>query len=143
MRPIMPLFFLSLACIMTMSSAQSTISSFSKTYANATITQAISVLNQVNQSGYLIVFNPNLTQAYLDLNRSISLYNTSPASAVIFANRAINEANTQYMLISEYKQISFIIMLAFTIAFALLIVKVMKPVKGATKRRKKRLKGLN
>jgi hypothetical protein len=136
MRPIMPLFFLSLACIISLGSAQSTISNFSKAYANATINQAVSVVNQVNESGYLI-FYPNLTQSYLDLNRSISLYNASPASAVIFANRAASEANVQYMLISGYKQISFIIMLAFTIIFTLIIIKVMKPVKSVAKRRKK------
>ncbi|MGA3020958.1 MAG: hypothetical protein ABSD68_03350 [Candidatus Micrarchaeales archaeon] len=136
MRAIMPLFFLSLACAISLSGAQSTISGFSREYANATINQAIGVVNLVNESGYLI-FSPNLTQAYLDLNRSISLYNTSPASAVIFANKAANEANAQYVLISGYKQISFIIMLAFTTVFTLIIIKVMKPVKSVAKRRKK------
>lgn len=134
------LLLLSFAFAIQPASSQVISSNFSKEYANQTINQAIAVLNDVNQSGYL-VFYPNLTQAYADLNSSMALYNTSPAAAVVLANKAMYEATAQYDAIGRYRQVSIAVMLVLTAVFAVIIYRIMKPVRrpGGRPKRAKRL----
>ncbi|MDE1768586.1 MAG: hypothetical protein KGH62_04400, partial [Candidatus Micrarchaeota archaeon] len=68
-------FFAGLASAQQVSNSNYTVQQ-----ANATISQVTQYVNTVNESGYLI-FEPNLTVAYRDLNKAISLYNTSPDTA--------------------------------------------------------------
>lgn len=120
----------------TMAGAQSQLSNTSTEFANNSVSSAAYFLQQVNESGYLI-FYPNLTQAYANLAMAQSLYNRSPASAIIYANKAVTEANAEYARISDYRDESMVVMAAFTIVFVLLLARVMRPARAARKRRSK------
>ena len=138
MRPIVPLFFLSLACVIFLSGAQSTISNFSSEYANATINQAISVVNQVNESGYLI-FYPNLTQAY----HYLDIAKTQPANSTAYAYsllaQARSSAQSQLNAMNAYKTYSLYATVASAVIFAVLLYVLMAP-RGNVVDRKRRSK---
>ncbi len=120
-------FALSVSFAIAVAGAQSQITNPTVAYANQTVSNAAYYISQVNESGYLI-FYPNLTQSYSYLAKAQSLYNSSPAAAVIYANKATSEAVAQYARISSYKSESIVVMAAFTIFFALLLGRVMRPV---------------
>lgn len=97
--------------------------------ANANFTSALSYVNYVNQSGYL-VFSPNLTAAYSDLNRSAGLLNSSPARSINYSQAARQIATKQFSRINSYKAYSIAAVAAFTLIMAALLLFYMKPLKG-------------
>lgn len=101
--------------------------------AKAFIDSASAYINSINQSGYLI-FMPNLTASYKYLDEAKSTYNTSPDTAVIYANKAIESAKLSYMQISYYKSYSFVVLVVFTVAIGALLYKLMKPIKRRSRR---------
>jgi hypothetical protein len=121
-------FVLSLSFVAAPAWAQSSFNSTTASYANETISNAAYYIEAVNESSYL-VFYPNLTQAYADLFKAESLYNTSPATAVIYANKAVKEASGEYARISGYRNESAIAMAAITIVLAALIGRLAMPVR--------------
>jgi hypothetical protein len=121
-------FVLSLSFAAAPAWAQSSFNSTTASYANETISNAAYYIETVNESSYL-VFYPNLTQAYADLFKAESIYNTSPAVAVVYANKAIKEASDEYARISSYRNESAIAMAAITIILAALIGRLAMPVR--------------
>ncbi len=111
------------------SASQFNSSNYTVAEANATISQAESYINAVNQSGYLI-FSPNLTQANSYLNTSLAVYKESPASAVLYAQLADRSAEQAYLQISRYKSESFVATLIFTAVVAFILYGYGKPIKG-------------
>lgn len=124
------LLFFCLVSITLIASAAQITSNYSRQYANVTINHAIEYVNMVNESSYLL-FYPNLTQAYSYLNTSLSLYNSSPADAVVFANKAVGQAMLQYNVINSYRQVSAAAMLLLTLLLLLLLHRLMAPVRKA------------
>ena len=127
-----------LVCIMEFLAAQNAmqISPFNYTaYANQTLVNATAQVNAVNESGYLI-FYPNLTSAYADLQGAQEALNTSPTTTVALANRAVSEADAQYRLTGTYRNASAAIMVAFVLALALVLGKVMRPAKRSRRNRR-------
>ncbi len=125
-------FFLalfSLASLFYLAGAAQPLSITQAAAANQTLSRAEAYVSLVNESGYL-VFYPNLTQAYADLNKSMQLYNNSPGSAVVFANEAVDSARIEYARIQEYKEASFVVMLVISIVLVAVFLKIMKPVKN-------------
>ncbi|MGC9205344.1 MAG: hypothetical protein ACP5FN_03685 [Candidatus Micrarchaeia archaeon] len=97
--------------------------------ANSIINSALSYVNLINQSSYLI-FIPNLKSAYAYLENASNIYNTSPEDAVAYALKAKELAQSQYNSISSYRLLSFVAMLAFSIATLYLLFIYMKPVRS-------------
>lgn len=128
MRHSLLVFVVSLALVLATAGAQSQVTSPTVAYANLTVSNAAYYISQVNESGYLI-FYPNLTQAYADLFKAESMYNTSPSTAVVYANKAVNEAASEYLRISGYRNESVIGMAALTAVFAVVLARVSRRVK--------------
>lgn len=122
------LFLFSLLAVFALASAMS-VSNTTPHLANQTLNHAIAVVALVNESSYLI-FYPDLAQAYADLGRAQSLYNASPESSIVFANKAIAEANAQYQIISSHRNQAVVAMLVLTAIFAIMLSRLMKPVRG-------------
>ena len=99
--------------------------------ANQSIQNATAYLRMVNQSGYLIFYPANLSEAYIYLNKAESAYPDSPALSVEYAGIAASIARSSYARIGYYKNASLIVMLLFTAAMGLLLYMRMKPVKAA------------
>jgi hypothetical protein len=131
------LLLVSIALIVPSSDAQVIGVNTSREFANRTINNALSVIDAVNQSGYLI-FYPNLTQAYAYLNRSMTVLNASPEASVVLANKASNEAMSQYEQIGAYRQQSLVVMLALTVVLAVLLSRLLRPVAVRTGRKSKK-----
>ncbi len=104
------------------------------TVTNSVIAQAISYVNTVNESGYLI-FTPNLTSAYAYLNLSVETFNTVPANAINDAMLARQGAREAYIKISSYKYYSAAVIILFTIAIGMLLRIYMAPIRKARKLR--------
>ena len=113
-----------------LSSAGASINSTSYNYtsANQMVNNATNYVNTLNMSGYL-VFYPNLTQAYSYLNKSYLVLNSSPNSAVQYANLASSSAYFAYLRTESYRQISLAAVVIFTLAIAVLLRFQMTPVK--------------
>jgi hypothetical protein len=133
MRPLFILF--SFLALFAIANAQTQIGVASRQMANETLNMASNYVELVNESGYLL-FYPNLTQAYADLASAERLFNTSPAGSVAFANKAVSDAKTQYETISAYRSDAFAVSLALAIVFALLLGRLMKPVKRSASGRR-------
>lgn len=117
--------------MISLASAQgSTISgaNYSVEYANQTINQTLSYINQVNQSAYLI-FYPDLSKAYSYIAQARQVYTSSPGGAVSYSNRAYSIAQSQYLQIGAYRSASFAVMLILTAAFVIWIYLLMKPMR--------------
>ncbi len=128
MRHLLLAFALAFSFAIAAAGAQSQVTNPTVAYANQTVSNAAYYLSQVNESGYLI-FYPNLTQAYANLFKAESTYNTSPATAVVYANEAVSEAADEYARISSYRAESIIVMAASTIVLILLLGRVARQVK--------------
>ncbi len=122
--------------LLIVAQTQTGIYSTTQQYANQTLTSAINFVNLVNESGY-VVFYPNLTQAYSDLANAERLYNASPSSSVFYANKAVDEANTQYQIIGRYRETAVISMLALTLISGLALYRLSQPVAKETRKRRK------
>lgn len=103
--------------------------------ANLTIANVSAYIAAVNQSGYLI-FYPNLTTAYVYLDKAQSLYLSSPALAQTYAIRAQQSAALAYDTISEYKAYAFVFVVVLTILTAGIFYALARPVRR-TKRAKR------
>ncbi len=121
-----------LAFMLLFYSIQST--SINNTYALQLLNESQSYVDAINQSGYLL-FYPNLTKAYNDLNMSRNYLNNSINSSIYYANLAKSDANSEYSKISQYKQNSFYAMLIFTVASGLVLYAVMQKVKKGKMRK--------
>ena len=128
MRRLLLAFVLLLTLMLAGAKAQSQVNTPTVAYANQTVSNAAYYISQVNESSYL-AFYPNLTQAYADLFKAESTYNTSPATAVIYANKAMSEAASEYARIGSYRSESIIAMAALTAVFAILIWRSARRVK--------------
>lgn len=133
MRPLFVLF--SFLALFAIANAQVQIGGTTREIANRTLNLTSNYVGLVNESGYLI-FYPNLTQANADLASAQKLLNTSPASSVVLANKAANEAKAQYQLISTYRVEAFAVTLALSIVFALILGRLMKPVRNSPVKRR-------
>lgn len=96
--------------------------------ANATINNAYSYVNSVNQSGFL-VFQPNLGAPYKYLSNATSIYKSAPGAAILDAEIAQSLARQQYSSMSSYKGASLVVMVLVTALLAIVLAKVMMPVK--------------
>ena len=101
--------------------------------ATTAFSSATAYVNYVNESGYLI-FSPNLTTAYIYLNKSSSIMSTDPANAIAYANSARHEALQQYEKINSYRTYSVAGMAAFTIFMATILYLYMQPVRKYSRR---------
>ena len=132
MRSVLLAFVLSFSFALAAAGAQSQFTNPTVAYANLTVNNAAYYISQVNESGYLI-FYPNLTQAYADLFKAESTYNTSPITAVVYANKAVNEATSEYIRISSYKSESVVVMAAATIVLAIVIARTTRRIRKSGK----------
>ena len=128
MRHLLLSFALAFSFVIAAAGAQPQVTNPTAAYANQTVSNASYYLSQVNESGYLI-FYPNLTQAYSDLFKAESAYNTSPATAVVYANKAVGEAAGEYARISDYRAESIIVMSASIAVLIVLLGRVARQVK--------------
>lgn len=135
MKAMILAFLLSATLTIALSQAQSQVTNPTVQYANQTVSNAAYYLSQVNESGYLI-FYPNLTQAYVNLLKAESIYNTSPASAVVLANKAVSEASTEYARIGTYKTESAVATGAFVVFFAFLLSRSTRRMQKGTRSRR-------
>ncbi len=101
---------------------------YTKAQTAAVVTNALSYVNETNQSSYLI-FSPNLTAAYSYLNKAESLENTSPNGSVFYAQEAVSSASEAYKKIGVYREDSLIAITLFSIAMAVVLYRFMRPVK--------------
>ncbi|MEM0149667.1 MAG: hypothetical protein QXW10_02105 [Candidatus Micrarchaeaceae archaeon] len=99
---------------------------YSTANANSVIERAISYVNMINQSGYLI-FSANLTSAYSYIDDAKKVVNASPELAVAYANDAIAAAKAAYSKIGAYRFYSLGIVGVFTLAMGIILYKYMKP----------------
>jgi len=121
----------------SMASAQGstiTATNYTSSYANQTINQTLSYVNQVNQSAFLI-FYPDLAQAYAYLDQAQQVASASPSSAVAYSNQAFSIAKQQYSRIGVYRSASLVIMLLLTTIFIVWLYLLMKPVGKVSKRK--------
>ena len=107
--------------------------------ANSNLTSAINSTEQfiekVNQSGYLI-FYPNLTKAYSDLNVAKNQATVNPAFSYQLLAEAKNSAQSQENSIYQYKTDSLYVLMVITISLIIVLYVLMKPIKVAKKARK-------
>ncbi|MHB1830259.1 MAG: hypothetical protein ACYCO0_02605 [Candidatus Micrarchaeaceae archaeon] len=113
---------------MLLSAQQLSGTNYTSSQANATIASAYSYVNTVNESGYL-VFQANLTAPYRYLLMASQIYNKSPNTAVFYAQKAQLIAQQQYSSMGYYRQRSFFVIAVIAIAFLVMLIKVMRPVK--------------
>ena len=129
MRLLLQVALLAVALSAAGAFAQQSGSNYTQGYANATISRASSYVESVNESGYLI-FYPNLTQAYVYLNKAQAAYIRSPDQAVAYANEAQASAAQQYSDIGEYRYAAFAAMAAITVISAAVVAASMRKVRG-------------
>lgn len=134
MRPQPWLPLLAIALIAASVGAQQLGANYTVTGANATISSALAYVNMVNQSGYLVFF-PNLTQAYSYLQKAQGVYNSSPAAAVFYANKAVASAQAQYQSLRSNWLPSFAVMLALSAASAAAVIISMRKAAKAKRKR--------
>ena len=101
---------------------------YTKAQAAAVVNNALAYVNATNESSYLI-FSPNLTAAYSDLGKAESIENTSPSSAVFYAQAAVGSASEAYKKIGVYREDSLAVITLFSIAMAVVLYRFMRPVK--------------
>jgi hypothetical protein len=102
--------------------------SFLSLNANQNVSSAInstrSLIDRVNQSGYLI-FYPNMTLADKFLNEA-EMSNNSTETYILLDN-ATNAAREQEISIYKYRGISFIIMVALAVASLIILLVFVVP----------------
>lgn len=101
---------------------------YTRAYANASIANATSYINKINESSYLI-FTPDLRQAYSYLNKSELLMNTSPSTSIFYSELAVSSARMAYQKIGAYREVGALFISLFTIAVAAVLYRFMQPVK--------------
>ncbi len=127
--------FASASIFASQNNTQVSNSNFSIQDANKTIASTYDYVSIINASGYLI-FAPNLTLAYAYLNKSMSLYKTSPASAIFYAGKAREEADRAYAAISGYRTISLGVVAIFTLALGAILYRFIRtPLQIKTQRK--------
>lgn len=102
-------------------------------YANSLITNVSNYVATINESGYLI-FKPNLSTAYMDLNYAMDNVSSNPSAAVLYAEKANQSAYTQYQSIRYYRSESFPVIVGFTLIMLALLYKFMAPIKKGRKK---------
>ncbi len=100
----------------------------SQSEANSTFNNASAYVSYVNESSYL-VFYPDLSAAYADLNKSANTILSSPQESMSYANDARQSAMLQYERINSYRYYSAAAMVVFTAAIAAILYFYMQPVK--------------
>ncbi len=119
-------FIFSFLFLLIFAVGASTISTqnYNSTQARTAINQSIAYINSINESGFLF-FNPNLTQAYVYLNRSEQSYNSSPAAAVGYAHQAELSANTALGKIDYYRPYALVGIVIFSMIFGMILYLLM------------------
>ncbi|MCL4365491.1 hypothetical protein M1590_04170 [Candidatus Marsarchaeota archaeon] len=110
------------------------IAGYTSVQANATINSTANYINSINESGFLL-FQPNLTNSYAYLNLAIKLRNSSPNTAVLYAQEARSAAEQQYQNMRYYSGWSILVMGVLALLFLFMLIRLGIPVK---KKRKKR-----
>lgn len=99
-------------------------------YQAATMNQEInstqSYLQMVNESSYLL-FSPNMTNAYIYLDRAINISTSNPQAAQLLLTQARASAKAQYDSINSWRYTTIEILAVLTLAALALLVYVMKP----------------
>jgi hypothetical protein len=94
------------------------------------INSTASFINSVNQSGYL-VFYPNLTQAYHDLNLAKAQSNSTNTSGTFFLlAQARQSAQAQLNAMNRYKTDYLYVLVASALALFALLYVLMSPRKN-------------
>lgn len=106
---------------------------YSPQYANSLITNVSNYVATINESGYLI-FRPNLSTAYMDLNYAMNSTASNPSAAVLYAEKANQSAYTQYQSILYYKSASLPVIAGFTLIMLALLYRFMAPIKKGRKK---------
>ncbi len=119
---------LSVAIISSVLASSISSQNYTVAQANVTINNAYSYVNSVNQSGFL-VFQPNLEAPYKYLDNATAIYKSAPGAAILEAEMAQSLARQQYSSMSSYKGASLVIMVLVTALLAIVLAKVMMPVK--------------
>ncbi len=132
-------FFLLLPHANAFSYANLTRAQYTPEQANQIINSTLTYVNRINQSAYL-VFAPSLKQAYAYLSDAERLYNTSPATAVAYADLARLYASRQYAKIRSYAPIAIAATLILSAFFIFLLYRYMKPLKEGRKGSTERLR---
>ena len=104
------------------------IAGYTTVQANATINSTANYINSINESGFLL-FQPNLTNSYAYLNLAIKLRNSSPSTAVLYAQKAKSAAEQQYQNMRYYSDWSIPVMAALSILFLLILIRLGNPIK--------------
>ncbi|MEM0106901.1 MAG: hypothetical protein QW582_02485 [Candidatus Micrarchaeaceae archaeon] len=94
--------------------------------ANATISNALKIINEANQSAYLI-FAPNLASSYHYINEAMAANNSS--KAISLAMQAEDSARSEMHRINSYAAISIAVTGLLALAVFTLLYIYMKPIK--------------
>ncbi|MEM3476791.1 MAG: hypothetical protein QW045_01605 [Candidatus Micrarchaeaceae archaeon] len=94
--------------------------------ANATISNALKIINEANQSAYLI-FAPNLASSYYYINEAMAANNSS--KAISLAMQAEDSARSEMHRINSYAAISIAVTGLLALAVFTLLYIYMKPIK--------------
>ncbi len=100
---------------------------YNSTQSGTSIADAANYIQSINESGFLI-FQPNLTLSYSYLALATKFQNSSPNTAVFYAQKARSEALQQYQDIDYYRSRSIPVIVAFAIIFFLILLKLNIPV---------------
>lgn len=119
------LLLISLSSILFAQSSSIASTGYTSAYANQTVNQTLSYVNQVNDSGYLI-FYPNLTSSYSYLGKAEQYASSSPDSSVLYSQMAAKQAQEEYSRISGYKTDSLWIMLFLSIVSLIWLLGLMQ-----------------
>lgn len=99
------------------------------------INSTAAFINRVNQSGYL-VFYPNLTGAYANLNLAKNESQVNPPFAYQLLAKARSSAQSQEDAINQYKGDSLYVLVILAILLVILLYLLMKPIKSSRRSRK-------
>ncbi|MEM3245522.1 MAG: hypothetical protein QXN16_02015 [Candidatus Micrarchaeaceae archaeon] len=94
--------------------------------ANVTISNALKIINEANQSAYLI-FAPNLASSYYYINEAMAANNSS--KAISLAMQAEDSARSEMHRINSYAAISIAVTGLLALAVFTLLYIYMKPIK--------------
>lgn len=109
--------------------------SLSSSNMTMAINSTASFISQVNESGYLI-FYPNLTAAYANLNLAKNESMVNPPYAYELLAKARSSAQSQENSINQYKTYSLYVLIFFAFVLVILLYVLMRPIKSSRGRRK-------
>jgi hypothetical protein len=108
-------------------------SSVSSSNLTMAINSTATFINNINQSGYLI-FYPNLTTAYKDLNLARNESQINPPYAYELLASARSSAQSQENSINQYKSDSLYVLIFFAVVLVIFLYVLMVPLKSSRRR---------